>query len=342
MFIALDSTGKRIDVADAEKGNDYFCPVCNGGLRVREGSVNIKHFSHISKTECDDFTTDMSEWHRKWQEQFPVKNREVVIEHNGEKHRADVLAYGHVIEFQHSPISLDEFERRNEFYTSAGKKVVWIFDLIEEHKTGRLYCHDEWHKGSISGGKWSWSYPRRIFKYFFPQSHNDITLFFQITETNFCEENEKFYLERVLKTPLITVEDGLQAYFQKFDTIYFPSTKTELLKWIKNRNEYDQTENHILNAPTINPKKRLPKARTVSTNVTPSPSIPKMELSQTEPIVFPPKEEFLKDQYISINGTRYTWCLTCNQIFPETEMSSRQWSRGQCRLCMRKAEKGKP
>ena len=105
--------------------------MCNGELRVKEGSVNIKHFSHISRSDCDDFTIDMSEWHRRWQEQFPIGNREVVIEYNGEKHRADVLAYGHVIEFQHSSIPLDEFHRRNDFYTAAGKKVIWILKLIK-------------------------------------------------------------------------------------------------------------------------------------------------------------------------------------------------------------------
>ena len=156
MFVGLDINDNRVDVCDADKSSDYFCPICHEKLRVREGKINVKHFSHISKVNCDDFSSDMSEWHRKWQEQFPLKNREVIIEHNGEKHRADILAYGHVLEFQHSPISGEEFNRRNKFYTAAGKKVVWIFDFIEEHKNEKMECYDEWQIGSMNGGKWYW------------------------------------------------------------------------------------------------------------------------------------------------------------------------------------------
>lgn len=64
----------------------------------------------------------------------------------------------YVIEFQHSPISAEEFDERNKFYTSIGKKVVWIFDVQEKYETGRLlrvkprYEHDG--KYVASDGKW--------------------------------------------------------------------------------------------------------------------------------------------------------------------------------------------
>lgn len=73
----------------------------------------------------DDWKYDMSEWHRNWQNRFPESTREVVIEYKGESHRADILTGGYVIEFQHSPITSTEFERRNLFYTKAGYKVTY-------------------------------------------------------------------------------------------------------------------------------------------------------------------------------------------------------------------------
>ena len=335
MFIALDSNGKRIDVADAEKSNDYFCPVCNGGLRVREGSVNIKHFSHISKTECDDFTTDMSEWHRKWQEQFPVKNREVVIEHNGEKHRADVLAYGHVIEFQHSPISLHEFERRNEFYTSAGKKVVWVFDFVEQHSSNQMECFDEWQKGSIRGGQWRWSHSKRIFKNFAPQKQKNVVLLFQVAD----KEQEELYLERVSWAD--SNWDGVS--FQNFRTIYFPVTKEDLLDWIKNRDEYDAEENLILHAPVITPKKKIkppPRAqKAVLTPPTPSATTitSKLEMDNI-PIKEFHKENILMDK----NGERIFLCTECHRVLYSFEMSDYRYAKGVCRTCMRKKESFSP
>lgn len=198
MFVGLNKENIKVDVLDAAKNEEYFCPVCHGKLRIKDGSINAKHFAHVTLQDCDDFTHDMSEWHRKWQEQFPLKNREVVIEHDGEKHRADVLACGYVIEFQHSSISCEEFNRRNEFYTRAGKKVIWIFDLTHEAQNRwKLRCYAEWSQNGDNGGKWEWKYHKKIFKDFVPQIEKNVFLFFQLSETDFTNE-EQSYMERVV------------------------------------------------------------------------------------------------------------------------------------------------
>ena len=69
----------------------------------------------------------MSEWHYQWQNQFPLINQENVFTLNGRTHRADVFINKTVIEFQHSPISKNEFEDRNRFYNGLGFYVIWIF-----------------------------------------------------------------------------------------------------------------------------------------------------------------------------------------------------------------------
>ena len=104
MFIAINEDGKRVYASkDLPRDIRYFCPVCKGEVRLRAGSLNATHFAHIELQDCaDDFTHDMSEWHKAWQMLFPLGNREVVITHENETHRADVLCYGTVIEFQHS------------------------------------------------------------------------------------------------------------------------------------------------------------------------------------------------------------------------------------------------
>ena len=138
MEFAVDCTGKRIHASEAIKEKEYFCPLCDNKVILRQGEINIEHFAHIKK--CDDnWHYDMSEWHLEWQKQFPKNNREVVMEHNGEKHRADVLACGYVIEFQHSSITAEEFNERNRFYLSTLKKELDInyMDL------GEYYFHDD-------------------------------------------------------------------------------------------------------------------------------------------------------------------------------------------------------
>lgn len=137
MFIALDINGKRISIENATKDNQYFCPICGKLLTIRATeSLAVKtHFAHKRGTVCyDDWTHDMSEWHLSWQRRFPEQYREVVIEQNGIKHRADICINGTVIEFQHSPITGEEISKRNTFYLSCGYKVVWVFDATNKIK----------------------------------------------------------------------------------------------------------------------------------------------------------------------------------------------------------------
>lgn len=137
MFIALDVNGKRISIENAVKDNQYFCPICGELLTIRATeSLAVKtHFAHKRGTVCyDDWTHDMSEWHFSWQKQFPEQCREIVIEKDGIKHRADICINNTVIEFQHSPITGEEIAKRNNFYLSCGYQVVWVFDATDKIK----------------------------------------------------------------------------------------------------------------------------------------------------------------------------------------------------------------
>ena len=79
MEYALTADHHRVHAFDAEKGQEYYCPVCGNQVIPRQGEVNSWHFAHV--TSCvDDWTYDMSEWHRNWPNRFPESTREVVIE----------------------------------------------------------------------------------------------------------------------------------------------------------------------------------------------------------------------------------------------------------------------
>ena len=131
MLIANDKNGKRISIENAIEGEKYFCPTYGEPLIVKaKDSKAVKpYFSHRPGTLCKDtWQYDMSDWHRAWQEKFPEQCREIVLENNGIRHRADVLINNTVIEFQHSPIKYEEILERNNFYLSCGHPVVWFFD----------------------------------------------------------------------------------------------------------------------------------------------------------------------------------------------------------------------
>ena len=137
MFIAYDKNQERISIENATFNEEYFCPICNSPVKVKaESSKSVKkHFAHKKGAVClDSWKHDMSEWHYLWQEKFPVDCREIVLQSNGEIHRADVIINKTVFEFQHSPISNEEFTKRNLFYLNCGYDIVWIFDATNKIK----------------------------------------------------------------------------------------------------------------------------------------------------------------------------------------------------------------
>lgn len=233
MIIALDENNNKVSIEtiinQEYKDRKFFCPSCGSELIVRNGTVNTPHFAHKNTDDCDDFSKDMSAWHYNWQSLFPEENQEVVIEKEislndylyaadefnfyrkkrmekvskkvDEKgilkimHRADVCVGEYVIEFQHSPISCKEFNERNWFYTSAGYKVIWIFDVEARIFDGRISAYEITNNNKK---KFQWKHPMRCFKNFLPQYEDEIFLFLQFGEPDDgYEKDESGYLNRI-------------------------------------------------------------------------------------------------------------------------------------------------
>lgn len=174
MKIALDMNNNRISAEDAVKSGEYRCPICSSKVILRQGKINVSHFAHAS-AECEDkWNYDMSEWHYSMQEYFDVTQREVIVRHNGQVHRADVLLGNKIIEFQHSPISYDEIAERNNFYRSAGYQIAWVFDVQDQYDSGAISCCD---RDNVL--MYRWKNPKRCLQCFpAPKEYSkDIVLF---------------------------------------------------------------------------------------------------------------------------------------------------------------------
>lgn len=199
MNIAVDKCGNRVCADDAVKGEQYFCPICHEKVILRAGEVNIHHFAHVSGHFCDGWDYDMSEWHHKMQDCFPKENQEIIIEHNGEKHRADVCVGDIIIEFQHSEISAAEFNDRNRFYMDAGYRLVWIFDFRNSFN----YDQIEIEEGD-NGEYFRWKNPKRIFK--LAPSISDYSKDFTVWISG-CSAYDDYYIEKVIWTAKDEVGD---------------------------------------------------------------------------------------------------------------------------------------
>ncbi len=110
---------------EATKGAKGICPSCGSELIARCGEIKIHHWAH--KKKCDDhWWENETEWHRNWKNQFPSELQERIHkDESDEKHIADVkTSSGWTIEFQHSAISREERDSRDNFYN----KLIWIVD----------------------------------------------------------------------------------------------------------------------------------------------------------------------------------------------------------------------
>lgn len=254
MFIANDMNRHRvsIDQAKYEDQNRYFCPMCNGELIIRNGEINVAHFAHKHVCSCR-VDSDMSEWHLLWQSFFPLEVRERIITftfnqkrdinsynniyfdfHEGKKykHIADICINGYVIEIQHSPISSNEFEKRNYFYERAGFKVIWIFDFQDEYDTGLIDFIREESRYERTQALYRWKHSKRIFENFAPHHEDNTIVFFQLYSPKDYLDKEECYIERV--TWAIEADDG-SVSFKRFKTNYDITNILELKEAIDSK-----------------------------------------------------------------------------------------------------------
>lgn len=127
-----------IRVLPARGGEVAACPLCGREVIAKCGSITAHHWAHKSVRECDTWYEPITDWHLAWQDLAAPENREVVIADpiTNIKHRADIrTCQGSVIEVQHSHISEDEIEEREEFY---GHRMLWIFDAREAFEKKRI------------------------------------------------------------------------------------------------------------------------------------------------------------------------------------------------------------
>lgn len=140
MFVALDKENNRIYASTNTERDLYYCQQCGSPVILKKGVEKAPHFAHKTKNSDCAYGNDKdykSEWHIHMQEIFPSETREVRFcdEETGVvKHIADIYLKesNTVIEFQHSPISEEDFFNRTAFHLSAGRRVVWVFDEFQE------------------------------------------------------------------------------------------------------------------------------------------------------------------------------------------------------------------
>ncbi len=189
MRFAVDGNGFRVCIDDASRIETYFCQECGEKLVQRRGEIKIHHFAHYPNTHCRDvWHYDETDWHAEMESLFPKECQEIVFEKGETKHRADVFiqSRGVVVEFQKNRLNAGEFKERNEFFTSLGHRVIWVFHEALNFQSEAIEPYG--HEGRQSR---KWKNPSRAFKGFLPSEN--IEVWFQRDE---CDDpNQKAFFQ---------------------------------------------------------------------------------------------------------------------------------------------------
>lgn len=123
-------------------------------LQLCDGPVRGQYIRHLNTHTHEGVASEMTPWHVNWQNKFGKREY-----HFGKTHRADVkLDNGYIIEFQNSPISTDEVEKRRIDYEKSEHHIIWVINAedsltVTPFKDGRCF---------VEFGKDTWKYTHFI------------------------------------------------------------------------------------------------------------------------------------------------------------------------------------
>ena len=170
MLSALNNNNEKIIAKDANKNNEYFCPVCGEPLILKQGEIKIPHFAHKANSGCS-FGINESENHMLMKgiiRDFVVKGNKVVndeFEHILKFSNGRYLIADYYAEIQHNGRifkvafeivekhdNYDEFEAKNVTYFDNDIYVVWVFNdkhinrYPNEHGVGEEFRTKQIHR----------------------------------------------------------------------------------------------------------------------------------------------------------------------------------------------------
>lgn len=125
----LNLTRKEIEQL---KSKEYFCPVCNYPVRIKNGMIKLPHFSHYSNSNCSIYSEGETLEHLALKEAFAKWCEKEGIEYELEKYlpalnqRPDLLIGNIAVEIQCSSLSTQRLIERTQSYQKHGYVPIWI------------------------------------------------------------------------------------------------------------------------------------------------------------------------------------------------------------------------
>ena len=133
MLIAEDTNGQRyFSQTVTDKSQKFFCPGCHSPVRLKNGTIMVSHFAHISRKECQYYQENESAEHLNLKAklyQALASSQTVRVEKHIEAFDqiADLLVGRRLaLEVQCSPLPLSRLKERTVSYHKHGYHVLWL------------------------------------------------------------------------------------------------------------------------------------------------------------------------------------------------------------------------
>lgn len=149
MFKAKDKNNKPIYIDDMILYSKQFCPICGEELKVQNGIVEAKHFTHKFSKTCDSFLHKKSPWVASWIKLFPLKDREVVVKVGEEAHFADALCGNTILKFIQGNVNYKNLLKQSIFYKNTGHNLLWVYNMTDIEPS-QVFCWDNITTSKIS------------------------------------------------------------------------------------------------------------------------------------------------------------------------------------------------
>lgn len=195
MLIAFDENDNKIYADDAKDYQKFYCPVCYSPVRLRKGSIKIRHFSHINKLDCETSEPE-SYLHLKGKKNLFFQLSKIFLETKIEyylpsiKQRPDIYCDRFIIEYQCSPIKNQMLSSRVDGYRKLNIKNLWILGI-------NYYKKNNVRNSTLKFLKFNYNYGFYLLFYdasnstFIMQYHiNQDDLYYYFTEKTFKDFQE--------------------------------------------------------------------------------------------------------------------------------------------------------
>lgn len=137
----------REQLIELRQNGTFLCPSCKAPVVLKVGTRKIPHFAHLQQYSCRPGGEPETQLHLLGKFKLSSFFREKGIPAHVEKYlasikqRPDLLVKNAAIEFQCSPLPIEQVLKRSQGYTKSGFQAIWIRGIEKLTAPGMTVLH---------------------------------------------------------------------------------------------------------------------------------------------------------------------------------------------------------